>query len=120
MMYLDHSAIVAVLQKRAGWQDVARRIEDHQGKLIISPMSVCAAVSAIAGTSPTPYTIGEATEIVTEFLKEASAQQITLSTAQTRAALEVGLELTGRDDRQRIETGLALAHHNQSRRHKRR
>ncbi len=87
-MYLDHSAIVAVLQKRAGWEDVARRIEDHQGKLIISHMCVCAAVSAIAGTSPAPHAIGEAAEIVTEFLKEASVQQITLSTAQTRAALE--------------------------------
>ena len=88
MMYLDHSAIVAVLQKRTGWKDVARRIEDHQGKLIISPMSVCAAVTAIAGTSPAPHSIGEATDIVTEFLKEGSVQQITLSTAQTRAALE--------------------------------
>lgn len=88
MMYLDHSAIVAVLQKRSGWEDVARRIEDHQGKLIISPMSICAAVTAIAGASPAPHSISEATEIVTEFLKEASVQQITLSTAQTRAALE--------------------------------
>ncbi len=87
-MYLDHSAIVAVLQKRAGWEDVARRIEDHQGKLIISPLSVCAAVTAIAGTSPTPDAIGEAADIVTAFLKEASVQQVTLSTAQTRAALE--------------------------------
>lgn len=89
MMYLDHSAIVAVLLKGEGWSDVARRIEDHQGKLIISPISYCQAVRSIVGDNPTPDTIGKAGEIVTEFLKEASVQTVTISTAQTRAALEV-------------------------------
>ncbi len=88
-MYLDHSAIAAVLLRGEGWSDVARRIEDHRGKLIICPISFCEAVTSIAGEKPTPDVIAEATEIVSEFLKEASVQTITISTAQTRAALEV-------------------------------
>ena len=88
-MYLDHSAIAAVLLKGEGWSDIARRIEDHRGKLIISPISYCQAVRAIAGDNPTSDTIGKASEIVSEFLKEASVQTVTISTAQTRAAIEV-------------------------------
>lgn len=89
MMYLDHSAIVAVLLKGDGWSDVARRIDDHRGKLIISPISYCQTVRCIAGDNPTPDTIGKASEIVSDFLKEASVQTVTISTAQTRAAIEI-------------------------------
>lgn len=100
MMYLDHSAIAAVLLKREGWSDVARRIEDHHGKLIISPISFCEAVTCIAGEKPTSEIMAEASQIVTEFLKEASVQTVTISTVQTRAALEVQKDHLEEPDRE--------------------
>jgi len=91
-MYLDSSAMISVLLQRPGWEDVSRRMDDHSGKLITSPISFCETVTAIVGSNPTAHTIAKASELVTDFLAEASVQTATISGAQTKAALEACAE----------------------------
>lgn len=87
-MYLDSSAMVSVLLQRPGWEDVSRRMDDHSGKMITSPISFCEAVTAIVGSNPTADTIAKASDLVTDFLAETGVQTVTISGAQTKAALE--------------------------------
>ena len=86
-MYLDSSAMISVLLKHPGWEDVSRRMDDYSGKMITSPISVCETVTAIVGDEPTEDLIAKASELVTTFLAEVGAQPVTISGAQTTAAM---------------------------------
>lgn len=91
-MYLDSSAMISVLLQQPGWEDVSRRMDDHGGKLITSPVSFCETVAAIAGERPTSDAIAKASELVTDFMAEAGVQAVTISGAQTKAALDAWSE----------------------------
>lgn len=87
-MYLDSSAIISVLLQRPAWEDVSRRMDDYSGKMITSSISVCETVAAIVGDAPSADAVTKASELVTDFMAEAAVQAVTISTAQTKAALE--------------------------------
>ncbi len=98
-MYLDSSAMISVLLQQPGWEDVSRRMDDHVGKLITSPISFCETVTVIAGERATAVTIAKASELVTDFMAEAGVQLVTISGAQTKAALEAYSEHNNDDER---------------------
>ncbi len=102
-MYLDSSAILSVLLQRPGWEDVARRIDDHRKKLITSAISIVETVQELSGPGATAAAVAEAREIVGGFLKEAAVQEVTISSAQTRAALDAYADDLTKPDRVPLE-----------------
>ncbi|MCO0638130.1 type II toxin-antitoxin system VapC family toxin, partial [Lutimaribacter sp. EGI FJ00014] len=54
-MFIDASAIVAILNKEQGWQEIAKRFQDVQGQCYISPLvrfeASLAVAKAVAGAT---------------------------------------------------------------------
>lgn len=87
-MYLDHSAIVAVLLKDDGWEEIARRIETHRGELIITRQSIYSAITSIARSKHTPVRPKDAAEGVAELLRHAAVEEIKLTVYDLMAIVD--------------------------------
>ena len=99
-MFIDASAIVGILRKEPGYQDLVRRIEDVPGQHGTSPLARYEASVSFARSRsgrhavPSPEVLAKCAEIVAGFLKELSAQDIHITggigDAAIRAAGEYG------------------------------
>ncbi len=83
-MYLDSSAIITVLRKEPGWKDVARRVEDHRGRLFTSPLSFFEAVAGVSGL----VTASDPNALVSTFLTDAGVSVHPVTHLHSRAALD--------------------------------
>lgn len=72
-MFLDASAIIALLLEKPGCDNLERRIEAHGGHFYFSQIARIAAVTAIGGAS-----VEQARQIVDELLTELSAREISV------------------------------------------
>jgi ribonuclease VapC len=99
-MFIDASAIVAILNEEPGWQDLVRRIGDVSDQLYTSPLARYEASVSFARArsgrhkKPSPEILAECAEAVSNLLKEMSVRDIHISSsigdAAIRAAAEYG------------------------------
>lgn len=99
-MFIDASAICAILNREAGYDDLARRIEDVPDQLYTSPLSRLEASVGLArqrsgkDKKPSPELIQECTALVSAFVKEVKAKDIHITSSigdgAIRAAAEYG------------------------------
>ncbi len=47
-MFVDASAVVAILGEEAGWEELVRKLDTHEGRLYISPLARFETVQALA------------------------------------------------------------------------
>lgn len=99
-MFIDASAIVGILRKEPGYQDLVRRIEDVPGQLCTSPLARQEASVSFARSrsgrhaTPSPEVLAECAEVVSGLFKKLSVQDIHIAgdigDAATRVAGEYG------------------------------
>ncbi len=99
-MFIDASAIVAVLAEEVGYEDLVRRIGDVRDQLYTSPLSRYEAAVSLArmhsgkAKKPSPEQVEECAMAVSEFLKEVKAKDIHITSSigdrAIRAAAEYG------------------------------
>lgn len=99
-MFIDASAIVAILSREPGYEDLARRIEDSEGKLYTSPLARFEASISLARKRsgpqkrPSPELLHESEQHVKAFVETVGARDIHISgsigDAAIRAAAEYG------------------------------
>jgi ribonuclease VapC len=99
-MFIDASAIFAILNREAGYEDLARRIDDVQDQLYTSPLSRFEVAVSLArqrsakDRKPEPGLVEECATLVAEFLSEIGAKDIHISSSigdgAIRAAAEYG------------------------------
>jgi len=92
-MFIDASAIVAIINNEPGSDEIVRRIEDHPKKRFVSPMVRFEATTAIARSRsgarlPTPEQLNAAEAIVDNFCEKIEASDISISAAVGRKALD--------------------------------
>ena len=83
-MFLDASAIVAVLGKEAGWDDLVRRLDAYASPLYISPLVRFETVQALARkqsgpAKPSAATIAGAGQILDAFITRLQIEEIPVS-----------------------------------------
>ena len=97
-MFIDASAIVGILRKEPGYQDLVRRIEDVPGQLYTSPLARYEASVSFARSrsgrhaTPSPEALAECADIVSGFLKELSVQDIHITSGIGDAAIRTAGE----------------------------
>lgn len=99
-MFVEASAIVAIIKREPGYEELVRRIEDVQDQLFTSPMSRFEASVSLAmqrslkGKKPSPEEIADCASLVTAFLTEIKAKDINITSSigdmAIRAAAEYG------------------------------
>ncbi|MCZ4354153.1 type II toxin-antitoxin system VapC family toxin [Roseovarius aestuarii] len=99
-MFIDASAIFAVLNREAGYEDLARRIDDVADQLYTSPLSRFEASVSLArqrsgkDKKPSPELVQECAALVSAFVKEVKAKDIHITSSigdgAIRAAAEYG------------------------------
>ncbi|MCX8508330.1 MAG: type II toxin-antitoxin system VapC family toxin [Rhodobacteraceae bacterium] len=99
-MFLDASAIVAILSREPGFEELARRIEDARDPLFTSPLSRYEAVISLArqrvgkDRKPSPELVETCSGLVSAFLNEVMAKDIhitgSIGEGAIRAAAEFG------------------------------
>lgn len=99
-MFIDASAIYAIVARESGYEDLVRRIENVDGQLYTSPISRFEAVISLAhqkagtGKKPTPKLIKELEETVSAVLFEMAVNDIhicsSIGEGAIRAAAEFG------------------------------
>lgn len=47
-MFMDASAIVAIITREPGWEHIMRRLEDHPGSMTVSPIARFEAIYGVA------------------------------------------------------------------------
>lgn len=86
-MFVDASAIVAIINQESGWQELADRLHDAD-ELHTSPLVRYEAVQAVAragaekkarNTRPTPQMMAEALKLIDNFMREIGAQELDIS-----------------------------------------
>lgn len=81
-MFIDASAIVAILNREAGYEDLVRRMGDHEGQLYTSPMARFEASVSLARsrsgaqTKPTRALMDACAGLVAALMQELSARDI--------------------------------------------
>lgn len=83
-MFLDASAVVAILNSESGFEALVNRMEAHRGKFYFSPLARFEAVAAISRsrsgpTRPTPKQFETASQIVDGFFNSIEASEITIT-----------------------------------------
>lgn len=97
-MFIDASAIVGILRKEPGYQDLVRRIEDVPGQLYTSPLARYEASVSFARSrsgkhaTPSSEALAECAEVVSRFLNELSVQDIHITGDIGDAAVRVAGE----------------------------
>lgn len=104
-MFIDTSAIVAILNREAGSDEIVRRIEDFRGKRYVSPLVKFESVAAIAKSRsgvrrPTPEQFEAAVAVVELFFQNIEAHIVTITPIVGDKALEAAAtygKFTGHD-----------------------
>ncbi len=97
-MFIDASAIVAILLREPGYEDLARRIEDSQEPLYTSPLARFEASVSLARAysglhkKPSPDLVRKCAGVVTEFLDEIEAKDILISSSIGNSAIKAATE----------------------------
>lgn len=95
-MFLDASAIVAILARQHDAISLMARLAGAGGKVYVSPLSVVEAVIGLAraktpaGSTVTPERISQAEAAVAEFITATGAKDMVISMDIARRALEAG------------------------------
>lgn len=85
-MFVDASAIVAILSRESGWEDILGQLDANGGTQYVSPLVRFETVQALArkraGSSarPTADTIEEATAIFDAFVARLRIEEVPVST----------------------------------------
>ena len=93
-MFLDASAIVAILGKEAGWDDLVRRLDAHRSRLYISPMVRFETVQALArkqsggAAKPSAATVAGAGQILDAFVSRLKIEEVPVSSQIGALAVE--------------------------------
>lgn len=118
-MFLDASAIVAIIAQDEGWRELARRIEAAKFKVRFSPLVVVEAVTTLVQRNldrqdsgfDTAQHFAQARRLVTSFLAGIGAQNVDITASvATRAldALEADVQEIGRAEE--LNIGAAFSH----------
>ncbi len=91
-MFIDTSAIIAMINGEPGSDEILRRIEDHKGERLISPLVRFEAVASLArirsgARKPTPEQFDAAETVVKEFIDMLGAEDISITPAIGQKAL---------------------------------
>jgi ribonuclease VapC len=96
-MFVDASAIVAVINQEPGWQEIAKRLAEVQGECLVSPLVRFEAVLAVARAAatrggveakPTAGLLAAARELVDAVFREFDAEEIEISSDIGQKALD--------------------------------
>jgi len=93
-MFVDASAIVAILTEEEGWKELLDRLEAHEGLLYISPLVRFEVVQALArkqaspAAKPSAATIEEVSQILDAFVTRLRFEEIPISAQAGSLALE--------------------------------
>jgi ribonuclease VapC len=96
-MFIDASAIVAILRREPGWEDLEARIEAARSPFFISPLVRFEATLAVArskaraDTLPTPAMILAARKAVDALIEEIGATEMAISSEIGDLALEAAM-----------------------------
>jgi len=97
-MYIDASAIVAILLREPGYEDLVRRIEAVKDQLFTSPLARYEASVSFARArsgkhkKPSPELLKDSTEAVSQLLGELSVRDIHISTSIGDTAIRTAAE----------------------------
>ena len=91
-MFIDASAIVAMIVGEPGADEIVRRIEDHKGQRYVSPLVRFESVASIArirsgDRKPTPEQFEAAEAVLDEFIDALKAEEITITPSIGHTAL---------------------------------
>ena len=84
-MFIEASVIFAIIKREEGYEELVRRIETEKGQLFTSPMSrfeasvSLARQAALKGQKPTSGDVAEWAGLVSAFLAEIKAKDITIT-----------------------------------------
>ncbi len=87
-MFIDASALVAIINQEPGWQDLSTQLSDVQNECFVSPvvrfeaaLAVAQAAAAAGGAAvkPGPELVSAAREIVDELVAELGAEEIPIT-----------------------------------------
>lgn len=97
-MFIDASAIVAILNREAGYEDLVRRMGDHEGQLYTSPMARFEASVSLARsrsgaqTKPTRALMNACAGLVAGLIEELSARDIHITGSIGDGAIQAAAE----------------------------
>lgn len=86
-MFLDSSAIFAILNREPGYEDLARRIEDAPGQLYTSPLVRFEVAVSLArqrsgqNRKPSPQLVEDCAALVSAFVNEIAAKDIHITSS---------------------------------------
>ncbi len=91
-MFIDASAIVAILNREPGADEIVRRIDDHKGERLVSPLVRFEAVAALARSRsgalrPTPEQFEAAEKIIEAFCDSIDAREVSVTPEIGQGAL---------------------------------
>jgi len=99
-MFVDASALVAVINREPGWDELAKRLSDVQNACFVSPLvrfEAALAVARAAATAggrtgrPTPEILAVARELVDDLVAEIGATEIVISGPIADTALDAAM-----------------------------
>ncbi len=96
-MFIDASAVVAILNGEPGHEEIVKRIGDQKTGRLVSPLSRFEAVAALARsrsgpTRPTPKQFAIAEQVVAAFCDAVEAEDINITPAIGQRALQAARE----------------------------
>ena len=91
-MFIDASAIVAIVNREPGYEELVKRIEDQKKNRFVSPLVRFEAVAAIARSRsgarrPSPEQFEIAEQVVSEFCDSLKASDVDITHAVGQRAL---------------------------------
>jgi ribonuclease VapC len=99
-MFVDASALVAVINQEPGWDELAKRLSDAQNACLVSPLvrfeaalavARAAATTGGAAVKPTPEILAAARELVDDLITELGAKEIVISGSIGDGALDAAM-----------------------------
>lgn len=99
-MFVDASALVAVINQEPGWDELAKRLSDVQNKCFVSPLvrfEAALAVARAAATAggaagrPTPEILAIARELMDDLVAALGAKKIVISGSIGDTALDAAM-----------------------------
>ena len=83
-MFIDASAIVAILGRESGHEELEKRLVAGEGKVFVSPLVTFEAAMALArqkaaGRKPSPELLRQSRQVVEAFIEDIGAEEVTIS-----------------------------------------
>ncbi|WP_395708235.1 type II toxin-antitoxin system VapC family toxin [Reyranella sp.] len=94
-MFLDASAIVSILGRESGYEELEKRLAAAHGPFFVSPLvkfeaSVALARQKSKGRKPSPELLRQMSKAVEAFAEDIAADEIAISAEVGRLAMEAG------------------------------